>query len=296
MAVAVERRKPWPVILTAVVLLFAGCGAQSGHSAPTMPTMPTEPTEPSPSAEPITPPPAPAPVVTDDLLASFSAMAEGVPAEIGIAISDGADTRSFGTELSGAAWSTAKVPLAVAAFQEFGDAAQASAAPAISQSDNAAAEELWSMLGSGTRAAEAVAAVLRQGGDTETVVQSERVRAGYTPFGQTEWGADAQARFAARLPCIAGSAPVLQLMQHLGGGQQWGLAGESVAAKGGWGPGVDGMYLVRQLAVLGDDTAALGVALLARPYDGTFASGIAAVDQLAEWVRQNAAQFARGRC
>jgi hypothetical protein len=224
-------------------------------------------------------------------------MTDGIPAAVGISVSDGLHTQSFGAESSGPAWSTIKAPLAIAALQSFGDDAQASVTPAISQSDNAAAEALWSMLGGGATAANAVETVLRQGGDATTVVQSERVRLGFTPFGQTDWTTAAQARFAAHLPCVAGANPVLDLMRHLGSGQQWGLAGGgAVAAKGGWGPDSDGMYLVRQLAVIGDATGALGVALVAKPNDGTFESGVAAIGQLADWVRANDSRFPRAPC
>lgn len=57
------------------------------------------------------------------------------------------------------------------------------------------------------------------------------------------------------------------------------------------GPDPDGSYLVRQLAVLGTGpNAPMGVALAAKPADGTFASGIVALNQLAEWVAANQAQ------
>ena len=51
----------------------------------------------------------------------------------------------------------------------------------------AASEQLWSGLGDPGGAARRVQGVIAEGGDTATVVESRRLRRGYTAFGQTEW-------------------------------------------------------------------------------------------------------------
>lgn len=56
---------------------------------------------------------------------------------------------------------------------------------AITASDNAAAEGLWSRLGSGFEAATATQTVLAEAGDTSTRVNAVRTRPSFTPFGQT---------------------------------------------------------------------------------------------------------------
>ena len=133
--------------------------------------------------------------------------------------------------------------------------------------------------------------VLRDGGDTSTVVPAQRRRPEFTPFGQSEWSLAAQATFAASLPCIAGSAPVVRLMGQVTPSQRWGagtLEG-TVAFKGGWGPGTDGRYLVRQLALvrLANGTR-IGVALGVEPADGRFETGAANLNAVARWVERNA--------
>ena len=76
---------------------------------------------------------------------------------------------------------------------------------AISQSDNAAADQMWSMLGAPNAAAAAMDAVLREGKRHHSPsVQSQQVRPPYSPYGQTQWSKDQAAIFAFELPCIAG--------------------------------------------------------------------------------------------
>ena len=90
------------------------------------------------------------------------------------------------------------MPLAIAALRA-GVGSRELVAKTITQSDNAAAEELWSQLGDPADAAQQVQAVIREAGDPTTVVESRRLRADYTRFGQTRWSLADQARFAAGL-------------------------------------------------------------------------------------------------
>lgn len=195
---------------------------------------------------------------------------------LGVAIvaADG-DATSFGAWTSGAAWSTIKVPLAVAALRA---GLCEPVGPVIVHSDNQAAEVLWSCLGDG--AARQVQSVIREAGDPTTVVESRRLRAEYTPFGQTSWALVDQARFAAGLSRVADAAPVVQLMGQLCTEHRWGLAAKGYAAKGGWGPGRNGDYLVRQFGVV----AGAGVALAVELHDAGYDAGVDIVDKLADWV------------
>jgi Beta-lactamase enzyme family len=210
---------------------------------------------------------------------SFHALSNDLAATVGVAIASvtGAPI-SLGTWSTGVAWSTIKVPLAVAALRA--DAARPDQLEAvITRSDNAAAEELWSQLGDG--AAQLVQSVLREAGDTASVVESRRVRAEYTPFGQTRWSLADQARFAAGLSQVPGSSRVIDLMETLTVDHRWGLAAKGVAAKGGWGPGPSGGYLVRQFAIV---SGTVGVALAADVGDGGYEAGVQVVNSLADWV------------
>lgn len=231
------------------------------------------------------------------LQTSFNQLANTIPATIGIAYAPVGQNAvgTLGTWSHGVAWSTIKVPLAIAALRT-NPGAQALAAKAITASDNDAAEALWSGLGDPAQAAQLVQAVLREGGDTGTAVESRRLRPGFTAFGQTQWPLARQAQFAAHLPCMPAAAPIVALMRNTVADQRWGLATVGAPTKGGWGPGVNGGYLVRQFGVVGTPTGDLGVALAAEPRDGTFGSGVAALNQMTQWLSANAAALPGGRC
>ncbi|MGA8328987.1 MAG: serine hydrolase, partial [Mycobacterium sp.] len=199
--------------------------------------------------------------VKSQLEKSFHELSNGLPGTVGVAIaSAGGRPVSLGAWSSGVAWSTIKVPLAIAALTA--DNADL-VSKTITQSDNAAAEELWSVLGD--PAAQRVQSVIRDAGDPTTIVESRRVRAEYTPFGQTRWSLPDQARFAAGLPQVTGASEVIDLMRTLSTEHRWGLAAKGYAAKGGWGPGLADDYLVRQFAIV---SAGVGVALAAEVSEG----------------------------
>jgi hypothetical protein len=214
---------------------------------------------------------------------SFRELAGSLPATVGVAIVSA--TRrpvSLGAWSSGVAWSTSKVPLAIAAVRA-GSASRDQLFGTIARSDNAAAEELWSQLGD--PAAQLVQSVIREAGDPTTVVESRRLRDEYTPFGQTVWSLADQARFAAGLSRVAGAVEILELMRSLSVEHRWGLAAKGFAAKGGWGPGVSGDYLVRQFAVV---SGTAGVALAAEVGNGGYQAGVDVVNALADWIAAEA--------
>jgi hypothetical protein len=226
------------------------------------------------------------------LKVGFQELKETVPATVGIAIAsaDGTSVASFGTWSTGVAWSTIKVPLAIAAARACAGSTEL-VTKAIAQSDNAAAEKLWSQLGDPAAAAKQVQAVIHDAGDTTTVVESRRLRSGYTAFGQTQWPLVRQAQFAARLPRVPDSSAVVDLMSNLTTGQRWGLAAQGFAAKGGWGPGTCGEYLVRQFAIVPSDSGHVGVALAAEAHDGVFETGVDVVNKLADWLIDHLAEL-----
>ena len=195
-----------------------------------------------------------------------------------------------------------KVPVAIAAVQATNGSPSAQTekllVAAITRSDNAAAEALWEGLGTPNVAARRTQSILRASGDGSTVVQSQRVRAGFTAFGQTRWTLQRQAGFAATLPCSSGSASVLSLMRQITPEQRWGLGtlATNPAYKGGWGPDANGDYVVRQMGVVSlSDGTRLGVALAAKPADGSFATGARYLGELAEWLAANV-RSGGGRC
>lgn len=197
---------------------------------------------------------------------------------------------SLGTWSSGAAWSTIKVPLAIATARAGSGSAEL-VRKTIAQSDNAAAEKLWSQLGDPAAAAKQVQAVIHDAGDTTTVVESRRLRPGYTAFGQTQWPLAQQAQFAARLPGVPDASRIIDLMRNLVPDQRWGLAAKGYAAKGGWGPTLVGEYLVRQFAIVPTACLNVGVALAAEAHDGVFETGVDIVNKLADWLVDHLAEL-----
>jgi hypothetical protein len=217
------------------------------------------------------------------LQANFEELSATVPATVGIAIAQAAEVYSFGPWSSGVAWSTIKVPLAIAALRSGRSRAKGLVVKAITESDNAASERLWSQLGKSVDAARQVQAIIEEAGDSATVVESQRVRPGFTAFGQTHWSLARQAQFAAQLPGIAGASTVFDLMCHLTAGHRWGLAAKGIAAKGGWGPGGTGRdYLVRQFGVVSTESGDVGVALAADA--PTFDTGVDVLNRLTDWL------------
>ncbi|WP_286135188.1 hypothetical protein [Mycobacterium sp. UM_Kg1] len=240
----------------------------------------------------------PAPATAEPLQASFAQLANTVPGNVGLAYAPVGQNGvvTLGSLQSGVAWSTIKVPLAIAAIHANRPNAQELAAKAVTASDNDAAEQLWSSLGPAPQAAQQVQAVLRAGGDTGTAVESRRLRPEFSAFGQTQWPLARQAVFAAHLPCMPPAAPVYSLMRNTVTDQRWGLAGIGAPTKGGWGPGRDGGYLVRQFGIVGTPRGDLAVALAAEPKDGSFGSGVAALNQMTQWLSAHAAELPGGRC
>ncbi len=206
------------------------------------------------------------------------------PASVALVPVGGGRVLAAGELETGVAWSTSKVPLAIAALRA-SDSAQTrrDVTTAIRDSDNPASARLWAGLGLGERAAAKVEAVLREAGDRTTQVPAGRSRPPYSSFGQMQWSTPDAAGFAARLPCLAGSGPVVAHMRRVTDTQQWGFWHvDGAAVKGGWGP-VDGGYLVRQVAIVPvAQGGSVGAALLV--HAPTFEEATADLDVIAEWA------------
>lgn len=248
------------------------------------------------------PPPSPSSApAKPGLAASFQKISAASGLQLGVAVApvgrNATATVALGDQDPGVAWSTIKVPLAVAAERQNGASAAESAA--IIDSDNAAAESLWASLGSNAEASQKVTAVLREGGNTSTEVPAQQLRAGFTVFGQTQWTLRDAASFTGHLPCMPGTEHVISLMGQVAGNQQWGVeimaAPKSTAVKGGWGPAADGSYLVRQIGLITyRDGRQAAVAMSA--YGGSMSAGIAALNAVGNWLNKNIGALPRGSC
>lgn len=226
-----------------------------------------------------------------------------IAGQASIAVAGGGRVVAAGSVTGLPAWSTSKVPLVMAAMDRSPGpepTVTAGMRAAITRSDNAAAEAIWSSLGAPAAAASAVQQVLRAGGDTVTTVQSRKVRPEFSAFGQTLWEDEPAAGFASRLPCSPSGRATATLMRSVDADQQWGVSGlggaQSVGVKGGWGPGTDGAYVVRQLAVVQTARGSTGLMMSVRPRDGSLASGRAALTRLGETVRANLGALPAGGC
>jgi len=228
--------------------------------------------------------------------ASFNSLANSLSGDVGIAVSPvgtGQPVERVGSLQSAIAWSTSKVPVAMAAIDADVGTDQDLRA-AITASDNGAAMNLWNALGGGSAAAEAADEELRAAGDTTTTIEPRTLRDGFTPFGQTRWALGDQVRFTAGMVCLDAGGQLLGLMHETIPAQRWGLGSAGVPAelKGGWGPGsqpgADGGYLDRQMGVMTIHGRPLAVTLAARPTDGSHESGTAMLTRLAQWVVANA--------
>lgn len=238
--------------------------------------------------------------VPGTLAADFVELERAQKGELGLAIMPVGGERlvGMGKWTTGPAWSTMKVPLVVAAERKSPGEQTYATSAAITASDNSAADSLWSNLGTPRAAADAVQAVLREGGDDTTVVQEKPVRSGYSAFGQSEWSLADQVRFASRLPCLPGADTVIELMGSVNASQQWGLGSVFAEAdfKGGWGPDPDGAYLVRQFGLVPVTGGMIAVALAAQPDSGTFSDGMNLLDKMAGLISQHLGEFTGGSC
>lgn len=252
--------------------------------------------------------PAPRRLFTPADRVSFAGLERRLGGTSGVAVS-GVGLRQPVSELGslreGVAWSTIKVPIALAIEARFGGApppaTQDLLTSAITASDNAAAEALWATLGPPDVAGATVQQVLAAAGDTSTRVETRVLRPGFTSFGQTVWSLEAQQRFVAGLSCLANAQPVLALMQQVEGDQRWGLGtlGFGTRFKGGWGPDPAGRYLVRQMGIIRLPNGRLVATSIATiPADGSFGTGTASLGAVAQWVAShiNGAAVPPARC
>lgn len=242
-------------------------------------------------------------------LAGFSDLERSLPGQVGLAIGPpgSGPTAVVGSLTTGSAWSTSKVPVALRVLREAGSPSGLSSQQAdeirraLTLSDNEAALSLFGDLeasyGGAAGAAAAVDEVLAEAGDTTTHVSSVG-RDGFTPFGQTEWSLELQELFMSRLVagCVgapASSEYVLDLMGEVTS-DTWGLGSTGLPArwKGGWGPGTDGRYLVRQMGVLSVDGGEAVIALVALPDDGSFETGQSMATSVAQWATEQVPKFA----
>lgn len=256
-------------------------GAASSSQAPSGAQVTHQPTRVTPAARTTTS------WTAAELDAAVDRLDDATPGSLGVALVPvgGGPVVVGGRERVDLAWSTIKVPIAIAALQASGSRGTHDLARrAITVSDNSAASALYDIVGAG-----GVDAALRVGGDAHTATSTAR-------FGLTSWRIEDQAQFAATLPCRADAAPVYDLMGRIDPAHRWGLGTiGGTHFKGGWGDQTDGS-LSRQLGVVPlGARGAVAVSIVSRtPAGGESANRD--LDALARLLRDNAARLPAGRC
>jgi hypothetical protein len=292
------------LLLVGAVIVATGVviGRHLSHhaSAPGPTPSPTRTGAVSPGTPPASPPTNSGSNELTALADDFAQLQSQLHAEIGIAVSavgSAASPSTLGDWQTGPAWSTIKVPLAIAALrQENPPQVTAAMKAAITESDNVAAESIWEGLGDPVTAAHKVEDVLKEAADS-TTVESQKVRPEFTAFGQTKWPLIDQARFLAFAVCDNRNAPIFSLMGQVEQDQRWGMGTISDAQiKGGWGPSPSGSYLVRQIGILSAPTGMIAVAMAAAPASGSFADGTHDLTEVANWLTAHVAALPAGHC
>lgn len=229
----------------------------------------------------------------EESFARFESLLDGT---VGMSIAPVAGSRvlSYGTWTTGDAWSTLKVPIAIAASRN-DTADEDDLSAAIALSDNDAARRLWNGLAGAEEPVTVVQALLSEAGDsTDLIAQLDQQ--GDDAFGNLNWSLAEQAEFTAALPCLPGAGAVLSEMRSLDEDHRWGLAAIGGTAKGGWGPDDDGHYLVRQLGILNTPPGQTAVTLAAQPNSGEFEDGAEMLTAMAQWLEARRFDLPSGRC
>jgi hypothetical protein len=304
-----KGNRPRRSLLLVVLIVALGVGIVGGGivigrdlaSSPTStPSVPSAPPTAVPPPSVTLAPGTPAPVDGGPFAAEFASLAAELDAKVGIVVKPvgaGPAPVTAGEWSTGTAWSTIKVPLAIAGLRatEPPEVTEAMRA-AITQSDNDAAESIWEGLGDPATAAKKVEAVLAEAGAPATV-ESQKVRPEFTAFGQTTWSLDDQATFLSSAACDPRNQPVMDLMGQIAPDQHWGI-GQIPGAefKGGWGPSLDGNYLVRQFGVIPVNGGMAVVAVAVEPNSGALEDGTEQLSRVAAWLRAHTDLLPVGNC
>ncbi|MFT3661598.1 MAG: hypothetical protein QM809_09390 [Gordonia sp. (in: high G+C Gram-positive bacteria)] len=305
-APASPRRRPRLARLTALLVAagltvaLTACSETEGDPASTSAARP-EPTAPGTSTVSAPTDPSAKQTAAGGAELEDSFAAEGFGEGVGVAVAPvgGGPALTFGDQSVRVAWSTIKVPLALAAIRN-GKAEDSVVQNAIVDSDNDAALALRKSLGTEDQARKKVTAVLRAGGDK--TVEAVKIQDPTETFGLTPWSLASAAGFAAKLPCLQDSTEILTYMGEVAANQQWGL--ESIrskkvttAVKGGWGPADDGSYEVRQLGLITwQDGTQAAVTMQSWQPGAEMGVGTANLDKIAKWLQRNLKHLPHGRC
>ncbi|GAA4745768.1 hypothetical protein ACFQNE_07625 [Gordonia phosphorivorans] len=243
-------------------------------------------------------PAGPTTTAAAELAASFDKADFGPGVGMVLAPVGSSEVAVFGDQKARVAWSTMKVPVALAAQRN--GAKQSLINRSIIDSDNDANLALRESLGTPEQASDKITAVLRDGGDTTTELV-EIVEPDET-FGLTVWPLTASAVFTAHLPCLPDAGQIVTDMGEVAGNQQWGLKSMTAkhittAVKGGWGPAAEGGVEVRQIGLITwRDGRQLAVSMSSYQPGAEMGVGTANLNRMATWLGRNLKKLPRGAC
>lgn len=197
-------------------------------------------------------------VEKSDIQADLDELIEEVENErdvnAGLAISGENRVLTAGVEGMSPAWSTIKVPIAIAALRDGADESLVDLA--IKESDNDAASALWSqVVWTEGDPAEVINDMLKHY-DAEADINT-------AAFGYSEWPLKQQANFGRQIECIPEAEYVYEALDDVVDWQKEGLSAQpNTRAKGGWGLSeVDDIYTDRQVGEMTIDGGDIGLAI-----------------------------------
>jgi hypothetical protein len=232
-----------------------------------------------------------------------SFLALKVTGKVGLAVtpcapagSRAAETVTLGTWTKGHAWSTAKVPVAIASLKaRYTPANKALTKKSIRYSDNEATSRQRASLGSWKQAVATLRSkVLKPNGVNRAIKSTSSPPNG---FGMWVWSLEDQAVFGAGIAAKRGKQTtyVLAQMRHVTASQRWGLGKISGAAfKGGWGVEGNGRSLSRQFGVIRRSGGACwAVAIASDNAKGLYAAN-KDLTIMARWLNKHLGEFPAG--
>lgn len=250
-------------------------------------------------------------MISPSLETGFENFASELGGKAGLAVGPlgSGPIQAMGSLEAGHAWSTMKVPVLVTLLkhdegsgESLSGEEEGDATLALEQSDNAAAEALFSRLeqlfGGLVSASDVLQQTLSEAGDFSTRINTAPNSQGFTTWGQSIWSVYGEVTFYRALArgCLlnhADTAFVLGLMRNVISSQRWGAGAADYPApaplglKGGWGPENGGGYLVRQTAIIGSGNRGYVLSMVALPSSGSFDDGVSMISAMAGWARQH---------
>jgi hypothetical protein len=136
-----------------------------------------------------------------------------------------------------------------------------------------------------------------QGAHDPTPVQSERIRPGFTAFGQTIWPHNDQVTFVSTIACDRQRHVCYRPDEpHHEQPKVASARSRTPNSKAVGDQHPQGQYLVRQFGLIVTPTGTFAVAIAAEPTSGAFTDGIHQLDLIAGWLALHVDALPAGHC